>query len=159
VDLSDLALTHFKIKEKGRLTGLTPDGKYPMLEPITDNALREARDREKAMLSDLVKLLNEALGKDISDTDQVALAVHVTEKLRGDKVVMAQVENNSKEQAMKANLPAAAVQAIFDAMTTHQTLATRLLSDEGARKVFVDVVYEMLRRDYASGMFGATGVN
>ncbi len=155
VDLSDLALTHFKIKEKGKLTGLTPDGKYPMLEPITDNALREARDRETAMLSDLVKRLNDALGKDISDTDQVALAVHVTEKLRGNTVVMAQVENNSKEQAMKANLPAAAVQAIFDAMSTHQTLATRLLSDEGARRVFVDVVYEMLCRNDPGDLLAA----
>lgn len=155
VDLSDLALTHFKIKEKAKLTGLTPEGNYPTLEPITDNALREARDREKAMLSDLVKRLNDALGKDISDTDQVALAVHVTEKLRGNTVVMAQVENNTKDQAMKANLPAAAVQAIFDAMSTHQTLATRLLSDEGARKVFVDVVYEMLRRDDPGAIFGA----
>lgn len=54
---------------------------------------------------------------------------------------------------MKANLPAAAVQANFDAMSTHQTLATRLLSDERARRVFVDVVYEMLMRDQASGLF------
>jgi type I restriction enzyme, R subunit len=150
VDLSDLALTHFKIKEKARLTGLTPEGKYASLEPITDNALRAARDREKAMLSELVKRLNEALGKDISDTDQVALATHVTEKLRGNAVVMAQVQNNPREQAMKANLPAAAVQAIFDAMATHQTLATRLLSDEVARRMFVDVVYEMLRREPGS---------
>ncbi|MBL8288003.1 MAG: type I restriction endonuclease subunit R [Rubrivivax sp.] len=157
VDLSDLALTHFKVKEKARLSGITPEGKYPTLDPITDNALREARDREKAMLSDLVKRLNDALGKDISDTDQVALAVHVTEKLRGDAVVMAQVQNNRKEEAMKANLPAAAVQAIFDAMSTHQALATRLLSDQAARKVFVDVVYEMLKRGGPEGLFGGIG--
>lgn len=96
------------------------------------------------------------MGKDISDTDQVALAVHVSEKLRRDKVVMAQVENNPKEQALKANLPSAAVRAIVDAMNTHQTLATRLLSDEAARKVFVDVVYEMLTRSDAPDLFGAT---
>lgn len=48
VDLSDLALTHFKIKERGKLSGLTPDGKFPTLEPITNNALREARDRASA---------------------------------------------------------------------------------------------------------------
>ena len=155
VDLSDLTLTHFKLRAKDRMSGLTPEGKYPTLEPITDNGLREARDREAAMLSELVKRLNDALGKDISDTDQVALAVHVTEKLRGDGVVMAQVQNNSKEQAMKANLPAAAVQAIFDAMTTHQALATRLLSDEGARRVFVDVVYEMLKRGESGGLLDA----
>lgn len=39
---------------------------------------------------------------------QVAFAVHVSETLRDDAVVMAQVLNNPKAQAMKANLPAAA---------------------------------------------------
>ena len=153
---TDVVSTFPDVHSSSYCTVSTPKGKYPTLDPITDNALREARDREQAMLSELVKRLNEALGKDISDTDQVALAVHVTEKLRGDGVVMAQVQNNTKDQAMKANLPAAAVQAIFDAMSTHQTLATRLLSDEGARRVFVDVVYEMLRRGDAPDMFDAT---
>lgn len=55
VDVSDLALTHFQIKEGGKPSALTPDGKFPTLAPITDNALCEARDREKAMRSDLVK--------------------------------------------------------------------------------------------------------
>jgi hypothetical protein len=76
----------------------------------------------------------------------VALAVHVSEKLRGDATVMAQVQNNPKDQAMKANLPGAAVQAIVGAMETHKTLATRLLSDQGSRGAFLDVIYELLKR-------------
>jgi type I restriction enzyme R subunit len=155
VDLSDLALTHFKLKTEGTLSGVSPDGRQPELDPITDNGLREARDREKAMLSDLIRRLNDALGKDVSDTDQVALAVHVSEKLRANAVVMAQVENNPKDQAMKANLPAAAVQAVFEAMGTHQTLAKRLLSDPAAREVFVDVVYELLKRGDGGGLMTA----
>ena len=129
----------------------------PLLFPITDNGLREARAREKAYLSELIKRLNEALGKEISDTDQVALAVHVSEKLRTDAVVMAQVMNNPKTEALKANLPGAMVQAIVGAMTTHSALSTKLLSDESARGVFLDVVYELLRRGQVDGMFGATG--
>ena len=155
VDLSDLTLTHFKVQAKDKLLGLAPEGKYPALDPITDNALREARDREKAMLSELIKRLNDAFGREISDTDQVAFAVHVSEKLRDDAVVMAQVQNNDKAQAMKANLPAAAVQAIVSAMNTHKDLATKLLSDEATRALFVDVVYELLKRDAAGGLFGA----
>jgi type I restriction enzyme R subunit len=158
VDLGDLRLTHYRVKAKDRLEGVTIPGELaPQLYPITDNGLREAKDREKAYLSELVKRLNDALGKDISDTDQVALAVHVSEKLRSDAVVMAQVQNNPKYQAMKANLPSAAVQAIVGAMETHRTLATRLLSDEGSRGAFLDVIYELLRRGSSDGLFvGAT---
>jgi type I restriction enzyme R subunit len=58
---------------------------------------------------------------------------------------------------MKANLPSAAVQAIVGAMETHRTLATRLLSDEGSRGAFLDVIYELLRRGSSDGLFvGAT---
>ncbi|WP_240636195.1 hypothetical protein [Caldimonas tepidiphila] len=75
------------------------------------------------------------------------MALHVSEKLRDDKVVMAQVENNNREQAMKANLPSTAVQIIVGAMQSHQTMATRLLSDETTRGLFLDVVYELLKKD------------
>ncbi|MDW3688460.1 hypothetical protein RA280_43415 [Cupriavidus sp. CV2] len=68
---------------------------------------------------------------------------------------MAQVQNNSKEQAMKANLPQAAIQAIVGAMTTHQTMATKLLSDEATRDVFLTVVYELLKKDSAGDLFNA----
>lgn len=74
--------------------------------------MREGRDTQKAYLEELIEKLNNAFGKDMSDKDKVALAVHVSEKLRKDKQVMAQVENNTKEQAMKANLPQTAVQVI-----------------------------------------------
>jgi type I restriction enzyme R subunit len=105
---------------------------------------------KKKYLAELIKKLNDAFGKDISDKDKVALAIHVSEKLRDDAVVMAQVQNNSREQAMKANLPQAAVQAIVGAMTTHQTMATKLLSDEVTRDIFLAVVYELLKQDTAA---------
>ena len=160
VDLGDLRLTHFRLKARDRLDGVTTppvnaNEGQPLLYPITDNGLREAKDREKAFLSELVRRLNDAFGKEISDTDQVAFAVHVSEKLRTDVVVMAQVQNNDKLQAMKANLPAAAVEAIVSAMNTHKELATRLLSDEATRGVFLDVVYELLTRGGSDALFNA----
>ncbi len=155
VDLSDLRLTHYKLYAKGGLDGVLKAGEPPALDPITDNGLREARDREKAYLSELIQRLNDAFGKEIGDTDQVAFAVHVSERLRGDDVVMAQVRNNPKTEAMKAKLPGAAVQAIVGAMATHKELANKLLSDEATRGVFLDVVYELLKQDGAGGLFGA----
>jgi type I restriction enzyme R subunit len=152
VDLGDLKLTHYKLRRDGGLEGIRKGGESPLLYPITDNGLREARDRETTYLSELIDKLNQALGKDVSDADQVALAVHVSEKLRGDAVLMAQVQNNPKDQAMRANLPAAAVQALFGAMTAHQKSVTHLLSDEESRRLFVDVVYELLMADRAAAL-------
>ena len=145
VDLGDLTLTHFKASQGGTLISLGVSEPQPELYSITDNGLRDARDREKKFLSELIDKLNEAFGKSIGDKDQVAFAVHVSEKLRDNAVVMAQVQNNSREQAMKANLPAATIAAIVAAMNTHQSLATQLLSDEATRELFVGVVYEMLK--------------
>lgn len=148
VDLAGLMLTHYRLRKDGALVGVAGEPAAPRyLDPITENGLRDPKDAQKAYLADLVEKLNNAFGSEISETDKVALAVHVSEKLRGDQVVMAQVEHNTKEQAMKANLPQAAVQIIVGAMQSHQAMATKLLSDESTRGLFLDVVYDLLKRD------------
>lgn len=65
---------------------------------------------------------------------------------------MAQVQNNSHDQAMKANLPTATVAAIVAVMNTHQSLATKRLSDEATRDLFLAVVYEMLKQDVSGDL-------
>ncbi len=147
VDLGDLKLSHFKIKKGEHLGGVVPTGETPGLYGITDNGLRDARDREKKYLTELIEKLNNAFGKDITDTDQVAFAVHVSEKLRADRLVMAQVQNNTMEQAMKADLPAKTIAAIGEALGSHTSMARKLLSDESTRDVFLTVVYELLKKD------------
>lgn len=153
VDLGDLKLSHYKIRNGEGLGGLSPVGETPELYGITDNGLRDARDREKKYLTDLIEKLNNAFGKDITDTDQVAFAVHVSEKLRTDGLVMAQVQNNTLDQAMKADLPSRAIQAIAGAMSSHTSMATKLLSDESTRDVFLTVVYELLKKDAGLSLF------
>lgn len=156
VDLGDLKLSHYKIKAGENLVGVVVQAETPGLYAITDNGLRDARDREKKYLSDLIEKLNNAFGKDITDTDQVAFAVHVSEKLRGDSQVMAQVQNNTLEQAMKADLPKKAIAAIAGAMMSHETMAKKLLSDEPTREAFVTVLYELLRKDSGGDLIGLT---
>lgn len=153
VDLGDLRLTHYKVQKGAGLTGVTAQGEAPALYGITDNGLRDARDREKKYLTELIEKLNNAFGKELSDSDQVAFAVHVSEKLRADSVVMAQVKNNTLEQAMKADLPLKAIQAIASAMSSHSRMATKLLSDEATRDVFLTVVYELLKKDAGAELF------
>lgn len=147
VDLAGLQLTHYRLKPSGAISGTTGQGPTPYLQPMTENGQRDPRDVHKAYLAELIAKLNNAFGAGITETDKVALAIHVSEKLRNDAMVMAQVENNTKEQAMKANLPQAAVQIIVGAMQSHHDMATKLLSDESSRNLFLDVVYDILKRD------------
>ncbi|WP_438300420.1 type I restriction endonuclease subunit R [Pseudomonas sp. NMS19W] len=156
VDLADLTLSHFKINKSDSLGGVPVTGETPTLYSVTDNGLRDARDREKKYLSELIEKLNEAFGKNINDTDKVAFAVHVSEKLRSDTVVMDQVQNNTRAQAMKADLPRKAIQAIAEAMGSHQSMATQLLSDEATRDVFLTVLYELLKKDVGSELLSQT---
>ncbi|EIW17358.1 MULTISPECIES: type I restriction endonuclease subunit R [Pelosinus] len=155
VDLADLKLSHYKINHGGGLSGVNGAKETPELYGITDNGQREARDRQKKYLSELIAKLNAAFGKEISDKDQVAFAVHVSEKLRDDTLVMAQVQNNPRDQAMKANLPQATIQAISNAFATHRDIATRLLSDEESRTLFLNIVYEMLKQDQSAELMTA----
>ena len=149
-------LTHYRLRKGSALVGVAGEPTPPRyLDPITENGLRDPKDAHKAYLAELVEKLNNAFGGDISETDKVALAVHVSERLRGDQVVMAQVEHNTKEQAMRANLPQAAVQIIVGAMQSHQAMATKLLSDEGTRGLFLDVVYELLKKDRGGDLMHA----
>lgn len=155
VDLSGLTLTHHAMQADSPLAGISGDGESPALDPITSVGQRDPRDREKAYLSELIVKLNAAFGKGISDKDKVAFVVHVSEKLRDDAIVMAQVENNPREQAMKASLPGATIKAIVEAMTTHQELATQLLKEESTRGLFIDVVYELLKKNIGLDLFSA----
>ncbi len=56
---------------------------------------------------------------------------------------------------MKADLPSKAISAIAAAMSSHTSMATKLLSDESTRDVFLTVVYELLKKDAGAGLFGS----
>ncbi|MGD9687843.1 MAG: hypothetical protein AB7U43_12825, partial [Desulfobacter sp.] len=71
---------------------------------------------------------------------------HITSITRENDIVMAQVENNSRDQAMKGNLPGAVQQAVVRALTSHQKLATLVLkSDQQAMSALTDVIYDLIR--------------
>ncbi|WP_459705648.1 hypothetical protein [Stutzerimonas marianensis] len=50
------------------------------------------------------------------------------------------------EQAIKADVPSKAISAIAAAMSSHTSMATKLLSDESTRDVVLTVVHELLKR-------------
>jgi len=118
---------------------------YLLVKPVTGLGTGEPRDRERTFLSDLIEKLNELFGEGITDDDKVMFAVHISEKLRKNQTVMAQVENNTRDQALKADLPEAATEAIVEALGSHKTIAERLLSDASSQSIFYGLLYDILK--------------
>jgi type I restriction enzyme R subunit len=159
IDLEGLQLTHYALKDRGELQGVAePGAPFEAAEqrPIKGE-IGDPRDRERAFLSELVRKLNALFGAGISDADQVMFAVHITEKLRSNDAVMAQVQHNPKEQALKADLPDAATEAIIEAMTSHGDMANRLLSDTQAMHTFTGLLYDLLKRAQTRGLLELRG--
>jgi len=57
---------------------------------------------------------------------------------------------------MKAALPACTIQVIAGAISSHTSMATRPLSNDSTRDVFLTVVYELLKRDAGAELLSET---
>lgn len=142
VDLKGLVLTGFDIKlHKDQLK---PAGDTPLLEPIGPGGQTRTGD-DPQYIRDIIDRLNHLFGEATPLRDQVAFAQQVAGITKENNVVAAQVENNTREQALKGNLPGAVQQAVVRALGSHQALATMLLkSDRQAMSAFIEVVYDLL---------------
>jgi len=137
--VADLRIFEAQKLEPGSPTGWQKTG-TPGLHRADS---RHHHAAQRAFLSELIEKLNDLFGEGITEDDKVMFAVHISEKLRGNEIVMAQVEKNTKEQALKADLPDAATDAFLELTGSHEKMVTRILSDEGARKIFLGLLYEI----------------
>ncbi len=143
VDLTGLVLTGFDIN--GRPEDQPEEGEGPVLQPVGPGGGGGAGDKPK-FVKEIIEKLNSLFGQATPIQDQVSFVNQIKSITGESDVVMAQVESNTREQAMKGNLPGAVQQAVVRALSSHQKLATQVLkSDRQGMSTLVDVVYEMLR--------------
>jgi type I restriction enzyme R subunit len=155
VDLKGVVLTGFDIKSKDDVTG--DDDEPPVLKPIGPGTGGGKGD-DPHYLHEIIERLNHLFGDATPLRDQATFVNHIVSIARENDVVMAQVENNTREQALKGNLPGAVQQGVVRALTSHQKLATLVLkSDRQAMSALTDVIYELLkeRRDIDLDDLGA----
>ncbi len=143
VDLKGLVLTGFDIKGKEDAPG--DEGDTPVLKPIGPGGGGGAGDTP-CFLTEIIDKLNHLFGEATPLRDQVAFVNQIASIARENDVVMAQVESNTRDQAMKGHLPGAVQQGVVRALTSHQKLATLVLkSDRQAMAALTDVIYELIR--------------
>ena len=143
VDLTGLVLTGFDIN--ARSDNAEDEGETPVLQPVGAGGGGVAGDKPK-FVKEIIERLNSLFGEATPIQDQVAFVNQIFSIAGESDVVMAQVESNTREQAMKGNLPGAVQQAVVRALSSHQKLATQVLkSDRQGMAALVDVVYDLLR--------------
>ena len=143
VDLKGLVLTGFDIKNKDDVAG--EEDEPPVLKPVGPGTGGGKGD-DPHYLHEIIERLNHLFGDATPLRDQATFVNHIVAIARENDVVMAQVENNTREQALKGNLPGAVQQGVVRALTSHQKLATLVLkSDRQAMSALTDVIYELIR--------------
>jgi type I restriction enzyme R subunit len=143
VDLKGLVLTGFDIKSKQDAP--SEDEEVPSLQPVGPGGGGSKGDNPHFLL-EIIEKLNHLFGDATPLRDQATFVNHIVSIARENDVVMAQVENNTRDQALKGNLPGAVQQGVVRALTSHQQLATLVLkSDRQAMSALTDVIYELIR--------------
>ena len=153
VDLKGLVLSGFDIKGKEDSPG--DEIKAPVLKPVGPGG-GGAGDTPH-FLTEIINRLNHLFGEATPLSDQVAFVNQIAAIARENDVVMAQVESNTRDQAMKGNLPGAVQQGVVRALTSHQKLATLVLkSDRQAMSALTDVIYELIHNQQNIDLDGAS---
>jgi type I restriction enzyme R subunit len=143
IDLKGLVLTGFDIKNKDDVGG--DEDEPPALKPVGPGTGNGEGD-DPRYLHEIIDRLNRLFGDATPLRDQATFVNHIVAIARENDVVMAQVENNSREQALKGNLPGAVQQGVVRALTSHQKLATLVLkSDRQAMAALTDLAYELIK--------------
>ena len=153
VDLSQVVLTHHNLKNIGKQSMSLRGNEYPTLDPITEAGSGMVREKEQALLSEIIEKVNDLFKGDLTDNDKL---VYVNKVLRGklleSETLAKQAANNSKEQfANSPDLKNELMNAIISALDAHNLMSSQALDSEEVRNGIKDILlgpgklYEALR--------------
>ncbi|WP_314339938.1 type I restriction endonuclease [Acinetobacter guillouiae] len=149
IDISGLVLSGYGIfKKKGGDTEGGEDTEIPKVPvmPITGTGSTEPTPTQLFYLQEVIDRISAAFGDLSTRYEQAVFVNHLAAILRDDAIVMAQIENNTKETALQGNLPTAVTNAIIQALSSHQTLSTHLLkNDSQAMQNIILALYKLLK--------------
>lgn len=153
IDLSKVQLTHHALKKRGTDSLPLLPGVGNPLAPITESGAGGVREKEKAMLTELIERVNELFSGELTDDDKLVYVRQVLgTKLLESKTLQQQATNNTKEQfGASPDLLAKLNDAIMDAYDAHTTMSQQALGSKeiqmGLLKILLDYgnLYENLR--------------
>jgi len=155
IDLSQVVLTHHKLKDQGRRglnLAMEGDGDY-RLQPMQESGSGQLQDKQKVLLSEILSGVNELFEGDLSDDDKLVYVNQVLKgKLMESELLTQQARSNTKAQfAASPNLDAELMEAIMAAFEAHQSMSRQALESERVRAGMKSILlgpaglYESLR--------------
>lgn len=153
IDLSKVVLTHHGLKNQGKRDLSLANGESPKLLPLTEAGSGEVREKEKAVLAEIIAKVNDLFEGELTDDDKLIYVNHVLKgKLLESKILVQQAKGNTKEQfANSPDLANELMNAIMDALAAHGTMSKQALDSEKVRGGLKDILlgpaqlYETLR--------------
>ena len=92
-------LTHHNLKDQGKRTLPLGEGETPKLEPITEAGSGAFKEKEKALLAEIIDRVNDLFEGELTDQDKLVYVNNVIKgKLLESETLMQQAANNTKEQ-------------------------------------------------------------
>jgi type I restriction enzyme, R subunit len=163
IDLSKITLTHHSIRSQGRYPlPLDDEDEKPKLRGFDETGTGIVREKEKALLAEIVAKVNDLFEGDLTDDDRLVYVNNVLKgKLLESETLIEQAANNTKEQfANSPDLSKALVDAIIDAFAAHETMSKQALDNPRVQAGLKDVLlgpaqlYEALRERAGSSLSG-----
>jgi type I restriction enzyme R subunit len=153
IDLSKVVLTHHNLRRLGKQPMPLDAGEKPKLEPITEVGGGSVQEKQKALLSEIIKKVNDLFDGELTDQDKLVYVNNVIKgKLLESATLQQQATNNTKEQfANSPDLKTEILNAVMSALEAHTTMSTQALNSESVREGLKDVLlgpamlYETLR--------------
>ncbi len=145
VDLSNVEMSHYRLSEIRKQNLKLKDDEESELPSGGDAGTGKAKDKKEEFLSVILSRLNEVfLADNLTGKDMINYAVSIKDKLSENSTVMTQIENNTREQAILGDFPAATYDAIFASSEAHQEQMQQLLADTEKMKLFQRIVFDLL---------------
>ncbi len=138
-------------------------GDNPRLEPITEAGGGSVQEKQKALLNEIIRQVNDLFEGDLTDQDKLVYVNNVIMgKLLESETLKQQATNNTKEQfANSPDLKSELMNAIIGALEAHTAISTQALGSETVRTGIKDVLlgparlYESLREQAVGEATGA----
>jgi type I restriction enzyme R subunit len=141
VDLSQVELTHHRLRALGRQNLSLAGGERPKLEPMTDVGTHQVREPAREQLGEIIARVNDLFGGEASENDKLAYVNHVKGKLLESDVLVRQAASNTREQfSSSPDLGKALLNAIIDAFAAHTELSKQALDSESVRAGMKDLL-------------------
>lgn len=147
VDLSNVEMSHYRLsKILEQHIKLQEDAAEYKLNPVNDVGTAKEKDKKEEFMSQVLSQLNELfITENLTAKDMLNYAFVVYDKLAENKLVMTQLDNNTREQAMLGDFTKAIDDAVIDSNEAHKEMMMQYLSSPEVAKGFAHLMYDIAK--------------